>query len=192
MITMARRPVLEGGKRDEITDAAMELFFEHGYEATSVRMIMDKVGGEIGMFYHYFRSKDMLFDTVVDRFFQNYRKSFETLVSGCSTPEELVDKFLPVYEKSMEQFGRIKSGMHWSIQLAMHSRTLMALLPLLQEVTKKWDMHTAVPSGIIAAQLLYGISGTLHSPEFEAMDDEDRKKTILDFVYRVTGRETCI
>ena len=148
---------------------------------------MDRVGGEIGMFYHYFRSKDMLFDTVVDRFFENYRKSFEVLISECGTPEEFAEKFLPVYEKSMEQFGRIKSGMHWSVQLAMHSRTLMALLPLLQEVIKKWDMQTAGPSGITAAQILYGISGTLHSPEFEAMDDEDRKKTILDFVYRVTG-----
>ena len=41
---MARKAVLEGGKRDEIIDAATELFFENGYEATSVRMIMDKVG----------------------------------------------------------------------------------------------------------------------------------------------------
>ena len=49
---MARKAVLEGGKRDEIIMTAMKLFFEHGYEATSVRMIMNEVGGEIGMFYH--------------------------------------------------------------------------------------------------------------------------------------------
>ena len=52
---MARKAVLTGGKRDEIIDIAMKLFFENGYEATSVRMIMNEVGGEIGMFYHYFK-----------------------------------------------------------------------------------------------------------------------------------------
>ena len=51
---MARKALLTGGKRDEIIYAAMELFFENGYEATSVRMILDKVNGEVCMFYHYF------------------------------------------------------------------------------------------------------------------------------------------
>lgn len=44
---MPKKAVLEGGKRDEIIYAAMELFFEKGYDATSVRMILDKVGGEV-------------------------------------------------------------------------------------------------------------------------------------------------
>lgn len=66
---MPRKPVLEGGKRDEIISTAMQLFFENGYEATSVRMILDRVGGEVGMFYHYFKSKEELFQKVVDRFF---------------------------------------------------------------------------------------------------------------------------
>lgn len=35
---MARKPLLTGGKKDEIMDTAMKLFFENGYEATSVRM----------------------------------------------------------------------------------------------------------------------------------------------------------
>ena len=33
---MSRKPVLEGGKRDEIMDAALELFFEKGYDATAL------------------------------------------------------------------------------------------------------------------------------------------------------------
>ena len=185
---MARKAVLEGGKRDEIIDAATELFFENGYEATSVRMIMDKVGGEIGMFYHYFKSKDMLFDTVVDRFFLNYQKRFGALVSVCGTPEEFAEKFLPVYAQSMEQFGKIKGNMHWSIQLSMHSKTLMALLPVIEQLVVKWDMNGSVPAEIIARQLLYGISGTLHSPAFEAMNDEDKKKTMLVFIRKVIGK----
>ncbi|MBR4224242.1 MAG: TetR/AcrR family transcriptional regulator [Oscillospiraceae bacterium] len=184
---MARKPILEGGKRDEIIDTAMELFFEHGYEATSVRMIMGKVGGEIGMFYHYFKSKDMLFDQVVDRFFLNYQKSFETLISGCDTPEEFADRFLPVYSRSMDEFGRIRENMHWSIQLSMYSRTLTALLPVIEEIVKRWDIQTVTPTAMLARQLLYGLSGTLHCPVFEDMDQEDKKRSILDLIYRLIG-----
>lgn len=185
---MPRKPVLEGGKRDEIISTAMELFFENGYEATSVRMIMDKVGGEIGMFYHYFKSKDMLFDKVVDSFFQGYQKSFEELISECSTPEEFADKFLPVYSRSIEQFGRIRGSMHWSIQLSMYSRTLVALLPVIQGIIKSWDIKTDTPTVMLSRQLLYGLSGTLHCTDFEEMSDEDKKKSILEFIYKLIGR----
>ena len=51
---MARKPVLEGGKKDEIIAAATQLFFTEGFEGTSVRKILGMVNGEIGMFYHYF------------------------------------------------------------------------------------------------------------------------------------------
>ena len=95
---MARKAVLTGGKRDEIIDIAMKLFFENGYEATSVRMIMNEVGGEIGMFYHYFKSKDMLFDQVVESFFKKYRDEFEAMLESCENKEAFVKTFLPLYE----------------------------------------------------------------------------------------------
>ena len=64
---MARKAILEGGKRDEILDKAILLFTQNGYEGTSVRMILQEVGGEIGMFYHYFSSKEELFDCAMKR-----------------------------------------------------------------------------------------------------------------------------
>ena len=42
---MARKAILEGGKRDEIIAAATTLFFTEGFESTSVRKILDRVGG---------------------------------------------------------------------------------------------------------------------------------------------------
>ena len=69
---MARKAVLQGGKRDEIINVATKQFFEKGYEETSIRSILNDVGGEVGMFYHYFKSKDELFQVVVERFFHQY------------------------------------------------------------------------------------------------------------------------
>ena len=59
---MSRKPVGDGGKRDEIVGAALQLFLENGYDGTSVRSIMNQAGGEVGLFYYYFKNKDKVFD----------------------------------------------------------------------------------------------------------------------------------
>lgn len=182
---MARKPVLTGGKRDEIIAKAMMLFFENGYEGTSVRMIMDQVGGEIGMFYHYFKSKEELFDKVVEAFFRNYEEKFSGLIRGCSSPEELVNVLLPVYERSMQEFGAIQGNMHWTIQYAMNARTLAAFLPVVAESLTQWGIKSETPPEILAGQLLYGISATIHSKAFETMDGNTKKETLLSFMGRV-------
>ena len=182
---MARKKVLEGGKRDEIIGTAMKLFFEHGYEATSVRMIMNEVGGEIGMFYHYFKSKDMLFDCVVEMFFRNYRERFEDMLSDCNTREEFVKTFLPMYEKSMEEFGMIQGNVHWSVQAAMHNGTLELLRPLISTRIDKWGKKNCESADILAGQLLYGLSATIHSPDFEKMTTSKKRECILEYIGRV-------
>ncbi len=180
---MARKAVLEGGKRDEIIAAAAELFFEKGYEATSVRMITDRVGGEIGMFYHYFKSKDMLFDAVADRFFRDFQRRFEALAEGCASPEEFTERFIELYDSSMEQYALIGSRMHWTIQCAMHQRTLSAMVPAVVAVIERWGIKSTVPADILAAQLIGGISAAIHSESCKRMDKE-QKKEMLDCYIR--------
>jgi len=52
----------------EFLDTARQLFFEKGYEKTSVNEIIDKIGVAKGTFYHYFKSKEDLLDQLVNRF----------------------------------------------------------------------------------------------------------------------------
>ena len=54
-----------GGKdlRSAIVEAAVELFYEHGYAATGVQQIVDAAGCTKGAFYHYWNSKlDLLLE----------------------------------------------------------------------------------------------------------------------------------
>lgn len=60
-------------KRNEIIEASLELFFEKGYEATSIRNIQDKVGSTVSLFYHYFDSKDKVFNEAIKLFFKHMR-----------------------------------------------------------------------------------------------------------------------
>lgn len=45
---------------DRINDAAIELFHQHGYNATSLRQIAQRVGVQVGSLYNHFDSKDSL------------------------------------------------------------------------------------------------------------------------------------
>ncbi|MDR1641243.1 MAG: TetR/AcrR family transcriptional regulator [Clostridiales bacterium] len=48
------------GKREQLVQAGLELFKEHGYENTTLNMILDKVGVAKNSFYYYFKSKEEL------------------------------------------------------------------------------------------------------------------------------------
>ena len=179
---MARKPVLEGGKRDEIVAAATELFFTEGFEGTSVRMILSRVGGEVGMFYHYFASKEELFDVVVDRFFRQYALDFEATAGGVRSPEELVDAFLPSLETAMDQYRRVESGMHWTIRSALHERTVLSLVPAAEGLLRRFGYHGAYPIDIAAAMTVSAFSAAVHSASFQAMGEAERKQLLLSII----------
>ena len=54
-------------RKNEILDAAQELFLTQGYEKISVDNIIKKVGVAKGTFYYYFESKEDLLDKLVKR-----------------------------------------------------------------------------------------------------------------------------
>jgi len=51
--------------RVAIEDAAVELFMEHGYHATSMRQIAERAGLALGGIYNHFASKDELFEAII-------------------------------------------------------------------------------------------------------------------------------
>ena len=185
---MSRKAVITGGRRDEIISVAMKLFFENGYEPTSVRMIMDQVGGEIGMFYHYFRSKEALFDCVVEKFFADYQQEFDAVIGSCSDPDSLIDAFLPLYTRSMQQFTQLKGNMHWTIRYAMSAKTIQSLLPSVINMLSSWELTAGMKPDIAAGQLVYGISGTLHSRSFEKLSMKKKKETLKGYINKVLER----
>ena len=62
-----RRPQDAEAKREEILDAATDLFTRHGYEGTSLKAIASSAGVTANTIYWYFPDKDTLLVGVVDR-----------------------------------------------------------------------------------------------------------------------------
>jgi AcrR family transcriptional regulator len=48
-----------------IEDAAVELFMEYGYHATSMRQIAERAGLALGGIYNHFASKDDIFEAII-------------------------------------------------------------------------------------------------------------------------------
>lgn len=64
---MPRTPQNPERRRDQLLDCAQALFFEQGYEATTVNHILQRSGLSKGGFYHYFASKEDILEAIVAR-----------------------------------------------------------------------------------------------------------------------------
>jgi AcrR family transcriptional regulator len=87
-------------RRQEFLDAAQELFYSHGYEQTSVNMILEKVGVSKGTFYHYFESKADLLSALTDRISMRNLEYLQPIVD---------DHQLTSLEKLNQYFNRSQS-----------------------------------------------------------------------------------
>ena len=82
-------------KKGEVTrlaieDAAIELFMEQGYHATSMRQVADRTGLALGGIYNHFKSKDEIFEAIiVDK--HPYKRILPLIME---TPGETAEEFL--------------------------------------------------------------------------------------------------
>jgi AcrR family transcriptional regulator len=81
-------------RKNEIMTAAQSLFYENGYDNTSINLIIETLGISKGAFYHYFKSKEDLLDQLADKFIV-----------------EILDKLNPIVEdknlNALEKLNRI-------------------------------------------------------------------------------------
>ena len=60
--------------RSKIVSAAWDLFYEHGYDNTTVDDIVERSGTSKGSFYHYFAGKDALLSSLSTLFDEKYEE----------------------------------------------------------------------------------------------------------------------
>ena len=66
--------------RQKIIDTAWGLFYENGYENTTVNDIIRKVGTSKGGFYYYFKAKEDLLNSLYSVFDREYEKFYENKI----------------------------------------------------------------------------------------------------------------
>src|SRR3990172_8092589 len=75
-------------KREAIINAALSTFLKHGYGVTTIDKIVSDAGGSKATIYKYFRDKEELFSTVVDKLVKHGQ--FSTTLDPEGDPENVL------------------------------------------------------------------------------------------------------
>lgn len=161
-----------GETREKIITAATKLFMTNGFEATSVKMIIEEAGIVTGSFYHFFESKECLFEAVIEGFLGQYTEKIESILKQeWKTVDELADAFFTELQSTSRVYYDVLNGdkLHWTIQYALHAKTLEAMVQPLAEylmraesnglLDKKMDVDNITLSKI----LINGSEAIIHS-----------------------------
>jgi AcrR family transcriptional regulator len=121
-------PELIRDRRDQLIRAALEVFQEKGFHATTVRDIGRAAGLTQGTIYNYVRSKEDILFLVCDRVIAEYISSMEAATAATGDPAmRLREALRGVARVMLEQRGTILLVYHESHNLDRRSlRSLLA------------------------------------------------------------------
>lgn len=165
------KAVSDNGKKEKIVDAAMKLFFERGYDGTSVRMIQREVGNEPGLFYYYFKSKDEVLDAVLERFCEKYGAELDAAAgNGKREPEAMLERLFEYIRKEAELFRTEYAGrLHRSALSVIRERFVKILEPYFLEAVRACKQSGGISAGVndeaTAVILAHGAAAALFHEE---------------------------
>lgn len=76
--------------KGRIVDAAWSLFYEQGYDATTIDDIVERSETSKGSFYHYFNSKDALLSSLSYLFDAKYEQLMEQIDPAMTSFDQLI------------------------------------------------------------------------------------------------------
>ena len=105
--------------RGRIISAAWKLFYDHGYENTTVEDIVFESETSKGSFYHYFEGKDALLGTLAYVFDEKYEELQQTMPAQMPAMEKL--RYL-----NHELFAMVESSVSLDLLTRLLSTQLLA------------------------------------------------------------------
>ena len=105
--------------KSKIVSAAWKLFYEQGYEDTTIEEIIEESGTSKGSFYHYFEGKDALLGTLAYVFDEKYEELMQTMPPEMGAMEKL--SYL-----NHELFAMIESSVSIDLLTRLLSTQLLA------------------------------------------------------------------
>lgn len=166
-------------RRQELIEIALKQFIENGYEKTSVRSILQEAGGEIGMFYHYFKSKNEIYEAALENYNEKYISKFtEITIFPNLSFEQKLNQIFTLLADSLSEYHQIDSEKkNPEIKTLLHSRTLLKIAPLFEQLivdgVQNNILNTPIPNLHLLSQfILFGISAVIHDNEVKLMEDK--------------------
>jgi AcrR family transcriptional regulator len=86
--TVRRGPGSGSRTAESIRAAAVELFYSHGFESTSLRQIAAEVGIQVGSLYNHIPSKEFLLHEIMSTVIEDLLAALETSLDDLTDPAE--------------------------------------------------------------------------------------------------------
>jgi len=184
-------------RKEEILDAAMELFLTRGYEKTSVSDIVRRINVAQGLFYYYFKSKEEVFRAVMERLARQFSGRIIAIIRDDSLTfrsriEKVVDTMhhvLPVSESILmdeihqEEFRAI----HYRLAFQIAGEVIGPIAELLATLRERGLARVKDPK-LTASFLVFGVFGLVHGEDDLVHDKKNlTTDTLLDMLSGLLG-----
>ncbi len=184
----------ESKTKEILLETATQLFSENGYEATGVRDILQTSGVSTGSFYHFFSSKESIFEAVIDRYLQGYTERIGRIFTNEDTSfSARINLFFEELKKTSNGYYHKLQGyhMHESMQLLLHEQTLRRIHPYIRDALDTGIRSKSIrpllnaDAATLATVLIRGAEGIISSADLSSASKKDIKKlekTICDYL----------
>lgn len=179
-------------RRQEILKTAIRLFYENGYEKTSIADIAKELHVAQGLCYRYFPSKEVLFDTAIDQYAQIIvNKMTEFLNHSVMSLKEIIFQMPTFLDTEIDNNYTYKLC-HGPERKKIHNQLSMSicdkLLPIVEtqlELAKKRGEINIDDIETTASFCVYGQLGMLFKIEISGEERVKRIKTFMsEFLFQ--------
>lgn len=129
--TKAQNEEIRQQTRQQIMDAAFELFANNGFAKTSISAIAKKADVSKGLIYHYFESKEAILEGIFDQLVELGEEllNFPNDFKASDKIRQIIEQTFAFIEKQTG-LGKLMIG------LALQPDTMSTLKPKIEEVNK--------------------------------------------------------
>lgn len=188
-------------RRQELIEIALKQFMERGYEKTSIRSIVKEACGEIGMFYHYFDSKNAIYEAALCQYNEQYIEEAKRIVVSSISIEKKINALFMQLGISLNEYSGLHSDKtNPDIMTILHTRTLHKMVPLVVQllddgIEEKKIVAPIQENTVLAEFLLFGISGIIHDSQNDFQSKAVQISELLNHIicleihFQASGKE---
>ena len=185
-------------RKNEILDAAEELFVSKGFDQTSTNDILEKVGIARGTLYYHFKSKEEILDAMIQRMMDQCMARARKAASdkSKSIPERLPQIIRALNmedrlgEEMLQQMHKPQNAlMHQKMQQQMINGIVPLIAELVEDGIKAGMFQTDYPKETV--EMLFVYAGTIFDDLTEQPPEEEmcRMEAFIYNIERLFGVE---
>jgi AcrR family transcriptional regulator len=186
-------------RRNEILDAADELFGRKGFDGTSTNDILEKVGIARGTLYYHFKSKEDIMDALIERYNNRLLAAAQKIAADVSIPvNERIIRVIMSLNVSGGSGSEIKEHIHKPQNALMHQKIQKIILSgvppiltgIIREGMAKGQFNTPYPQECMEMFVAY--ANTVFDDDMAGMTEEERITRIKALAFnaeRLLGAE---